>query len=146
RTNKIGLRQLRGLFPTGYLRGACKLSGITYREGYLKHSWVMKKATEDSTSQDKTYTIDIRGFLVNPDEWDEQFAIYKAFEMKMPAEMTDRHWQIIRFLREYYGKNDSIPTVYDTSEANNIEIEELEELFPDGYHRGVVKLAGLRVR
>ncbi len=146
RMNKLSLKHLRSLFPTGYLRGACKLAGITYKEGYLKYSWVMKKAEEASTFQDKTYTVDIRGFLVNPDEWDEQFAIYKAFEMKMPDEMTSKHWQIIHFLRENYKIENRVPTVYDTCEANDIEIEELEELFPDGYHRGVVKLAGLRVR
>ena len=28
----------------------------------------------------------------------------------------------------------------------NLKIDELEKLFPDGYHRGAVKLAGLRLR
>jgi tRNA 2-thiouridine synthesizing protein E len=62
------------------------------------------------------------------------------------GKLTDKHWQIIRFLREYYEKNDEIPTVYETCEANQINIEELDQLFPDGYHRGAVKIAGLRMR
>jgi len=66
--------------------------------------------------------------------------------MKIPGGMSDKHWQIIHFLRNYYSKNNCVATVYETCEANNIEIEELERLFPDGYHRGAVKIAGLRVR
>jgi tRNA 2-thiouridine synthesizing protein E len=62
------------------------------------------------------------------------------------GKLTDKHWQIIRFLREYYEKNEEIPTVYETCEANQINIEELDQLFPDGYHRGAVKIAGLRMR
>ena len=27
------LKELKTLFPTGYLRGACRLAGITYKEG-----------------------------------------------------------------------------------------------------------------
>ena len=29
--------------------------------------------------------------------------------------------------------------------ATSLDLEELEELFPDGYQRGAVKIAGLRV-
>ena len=29
---------------------------------------------------------------------------------------------------------------------NLIDLDELQKLFPDGYHRGAVKIAGLRVR
>jgi tRNA 2-thiouridine synthesizing protein E len=34
----------------------------------------------------------------------------------------------------------------ETCEANSIEIDEFATLFPDGYHRGAVKIAGLRLR
>ena len=34
----------------------------------------------------------------------------------------------------------------ETCEANDIDLDELEQLFPDGYHRGVIKIAGLRLR
>ncbi|MBE9580198.1 MAG: TusE/DsrC/DsvC family sulfur relay protein, partial [Proteobacteria bacterium] len=77
----------------------------------------------------------------------EYYAVYKAYDMKIHGgKLSDKHWQIIRFLREYYEKNEEIPTIYETCEANQINIEELEQLFPDGYHRGAVKIAGLRMR
>ncbi|UCD18323.1 MAG: TusE/DsrC/DsvC family sulfur relay protein [Candidatus Zixiibacteriota bacterium] len=145
----IGLRveELKQLFPTGYLRGACLLAGITYKNGYVGHSWLLTPA-EDLIAfpYEKFYRVDVLGFLIDPDDWDRDFAIYKAAELKMPESLTDMHWQIIEFLRASYMSKRAIPTVYETCETNHITIEELERLFPDGYHRGAVKLAGLKVR
>jgi len=94
----------------------------------------------------KTYEVDVRGFLVNPDQWDEYYALHRAYEMKIGGgELTEDHWKVIKFLRENYKKNKRIPTVYETCKKLHLEIDELERLFPDGYHRGAVKLAGLRV-
>jgi len=145
--NGLQLKELQKLFPTGYLRGACKLAGITYKEGYLDQTDLPLTARDYNIfDAEKTYTVDVRGFLVNPDEWSENYAIYKAYDMKIPGrKLTEKHWQIIRYLRQSYEKNKEIPTVYETCEANNIDIKELEQLFPDGYHRGAVKIAGLRV-
>jgi tRNA 2-thiouridine synthesizing protein E len=96
---------------------------------------------------EKTYTVDVRGFLVDPDEWDGCYAVCKAFDLKIPGgKLTREHWRIIRFLRESFRKNKYVPPVYETCEKNGIGLEELERLFPDGYHRGAVKIAGLRVR
>ncbi|OGL45683.1 MAG: hypothetical protein A2161_08510 [Candidatus Schekmanbacteria bacterium RBG_13_48_7] len=147
RKNGLHLKDLRTLFPNGYLRGACRISGITYKEGYLKYSYLMDNIREiNAFNDDKIYATDVRGFLVNSSEWDENFAVHKAFEMKMPENLTEKHWKIIRFLRENYEKNKVVATIYETCEANKIEIDELEQLFPDGYHRGAVKISGLRVR
>jgi TusE/DsrC/DsvC family sulfur relay protein len=146
RVNRLHIQELKRLFPAGYLRGACKLAGVSYVEGYLDQSWSQELAEKITAGvQEKSYTINIRGFLVNPSEWDEKFAVYKAWEMKMPK-LTDRHWQIIHFLRKRYNEQNFVPTVYETCEENGMEVEELEKLFPDGYHRGAVKVAGLRVR
>ncbi|MDP8240215.1 MAG: TusE/DsrC/DsvC family sulfur relay protein [Candidatus Hatepunaea meridiana] len=141
------LWELKTLFPTGYLRGACRLAGCSYKDADLKSS-NLKRILEAGVSQprDKTYKIDISGFLVDPEDWDEQFSILKANEMRMLRALTDKHWKIIYFLRDSYAKYNTVPTVYETCEANNIDIEELEKLFPGGYHRGAVKFAGLRVK
>jgi len=147
RLNRLHLQELKKLFPTGYLRGACKLAGITYKEGYLDQSWVEEFAERvtSGAQEDKTYEINIRGFLMSPSQWDEKFAVYRAQEMKMPK-LTDKHWQVIRFLRDSFEKNNLVPTIYETCETTGIDLNELEKLFPDGYHRGAVKIAGLRVR
>jgi tRNA 2-thiouridine synthesizing protein E len=93
----------------------------------------------------KVYRVDAYGFLVDPSEWDEDFAINKSEELKMPKGLTNEHWRIVRFLRGRFEQTGSVPTVYETCADNGIEIEDLERLFPDGYHRGAVKISGLRV-
>lgn len=146
RMNRLHLQELKRLFPAGYLRGACRLAGVTYKEGYLDQSWVEDFAEQITTAaEEKTYQINARGFLVNPYDWDKKYAVYKAWEMKMPK-LTEKHWQIINFLRQSFEANNVVPTVFETCECNHLELEELEKLFPDGYHRGAVKIAGLRVR
>jgi len=146
--NGLRLKDLKKLFPTGFQRGACKLAGLSYKEGYLHHYTYLPITPVEAevVSPDKVYEVDVRGFLVDPSNWDEQFAIHKAHELKMPENLTDKHWQIIHFLRGYYKKNNAVPTVYETCEAHSFEIDEFGKLFPDGYHRGAVKIAGLRVR
>jgi len=143
----LNLQGLKKLFPSGYLRGACKLAGITYREGYFGYAPLPESQEKaDAIPNDKTYVVDTRGFLINPFSWDEKFALNKAIELKMPDKLTEKHWKIIEFMRNYFRQNREVPTVYQTCEGTEIDIKELEQLFPDGYHRGAVKIAGLRVR
>jgi len=152
RANGLFIRDLQQLFPTGYLRGACKLAGITYLdhqvnffgEGGLGAGIDAAGAAEEAVEQ-KVYRVDVRGFLKDPAEWDPYFALHRAEEMGLKQGLTSRHWQILNFLRECFQKNGVVPSVYETCEANQLELEELERLFPTGYHRGAVKLAGLRV-
>lgn len=145
RMNRLHLQELKKLFPSGYLRGACKLAGVTYKQGYLEQSWVEDLAEfATSPAPGKTYEIDVRGFLVNPYQWDREFAVHRASDLKIPK-LTDRQWQVISFLRERFEKDNIVPTVYETCEVLGIEVEELEALFPAGYHRGAVKVSGLRV-
>jgi len=144
----LRLNDMKRLFPAGYLRGACRLAGITFREGYLGQAYLPRTAADlNVISASKTYRVDVRGFLIDPDDWDEYYAVFRAYDMKIPGgRLTDEHWQIIRYLRNSFAETGEVPTVYDTCEKNRIDLAELERLFPDGYHRGVVKIAGLRLR
>jgi tRNA 2-thiouridine synthesizing protein E len=146
RENKLGLGELKRLFPKGYLRGACKLAGITYRQGYSQNYWLKENFSRFKfTYANKSYDTDGLGFLLNPDDWDENFAIRTAYKLKMPGLLTAGHWSVIYYLREKHAENSVIPTVYETCEDNRIKINELEKLFPTGYHRGAIKIAGLRL-
>jgi len=148
RMNGLRRKDLKMLFPSGYLRGACRVAGLSYQIGYLGQTYLPQTAEDlNVISANKTYTVDVRGFLVNASDWDEYYAAHRAYDMKIPGgKLNDKHWQIIRYLREKYEKNNAVPTVYETCEANQINLEELEQLFPDGYHRGAVKIAGLQAR
>jgi tRNA 2-thiouridine synthesizing protein E len=125
------------LFPSGYQEGACKLAGISHKVG------VPGKVLRTPDLRCKSYRIDMWGYLLDPDEWDDRFAILKAWEMKLAGGLTAEHWRILRFMRQEFFRIRKVPTVFQTCEAMGVGLEELEELFPDGYHRGAVKMAGL---
>jgi TusE/DsrC/DsvC family sulfur relay protein len=145
--NHIGIGDLKRLFPTGYLRGACKLAGVTYRDSHTQHYWLEHNYKMfEHTYKQKIYQVDAQGFLISPSEWDEHFAINKAFEMKMSNLLTPDHWKIIYYLRKKYKKTKKVPTIYEVCDDNDVDLAELEKLFPDGYHRGAVKVAGLQAR
>jgi len=46
---------------------------------------------------------DAEGYIKNIDEWSEAFAIARAKEEELA--LTDEHWQVIRFLRDYYQEH-----------------------------------------
>jgi tRNA 2-thiouridine synthesizing protein E len=141
------LTDLKRLFPSGYLRGACKLAGLTYMEEEVHSSWLPTERISRKTVplKDRAYRIDIWGFLIDPAEWDQEYAILRARDMKM-KELKEKHWRIIRFLREQFEQTGTVPTFHQTCETHNLEIDQFGELFPDGYNRGAVKIAGLRLR
>jgi TusE/DsrC/DsvC family sulfur relay protein len=153
--NDLHLQDLRELFPSGYLRGACRIAGIPYAEAVRGPvslpAWARRSepAVAPERREDvggvgrKTYTVDVDGFLVHPEEWDEEYAAHRASEMKMPT-LTARHWRVIRYLRNQFREAGSVPTIYRACEELAITLGELDELFPDGYHGGAVKIAGLR--
>ncbi len=143
----LGFEGLEALFPSGYLRGACLLAGLSFRSGLPGAIHRDSKLAEiEAALGNRSYRIDAWGFLIDPFEWDEGFAAMKAFETKMATRLGDRHWQIIRYLRGEYERKRQVPTVYQTCRDNAISLEELEALFPDGYHRGAIKVAGLCIR
>lgn len=141
--------RLKELFPTGYLRGACLLAGISYV--WLNYYGNLYPAPAEGKpgvvrkppEKDKTYRITALGFLADPDQWDEAFAANRAYELNVKGGLTERHWQIIYFMRRFYAKAGRLPTVYECCSANQIDMDELKKLFPAGYHRGVVKISGL---
>ncbi|MCJ7628999.1 MAG: TusE/DsrC/DsvC family sulfur relay protein [Longimicrobiales bacterium] len=160
RANRLALRDLEALFPTGYLRGACMLAGITYRNRLVNYYGEPSLGSASRAERarlptgpsrlvpdpDKIYRVDVFGFLVDPGEWDERFASNKAMEMKVPGGLSARHWEILNHLRGSFDETGTVPTVLECCRSKGIEMEELESLFPDGYQRGAVKLAGLCVR
>jgi len=145
---KMRLKDLKRLFPAGYHRGACRLAGVAYWTAQSQQ-WVEGKpptAAErpsDATHPLRHYLTDTLGFLLDPGEWDRAFAEATAAELKMPGGLTEDHWRIIEFLREAYARDGVVPTLYATCEQNGLELNDLQRLFPDGYHRGAVRLAGL---
>ena len=138
--NNLRLSRLLFLFPTGYLRGACKIAGINYEFLCESNPWL----TYESYSVLKSkYKLTEAGFLESFDQWDDRFAQLVASEWLLPEGLSEKHWQIVHYLREYYRNTKTIPTVYAACKANGIDVDELQDLFPDGFRRGACRMAGL---
>ena len=147
KANGLRPREMKQLFPAGYHRGLCRIAGVHYRVHRLPADAHREAAAADleAMSGDKHYLVDVRGFLVDPESWDRHYAMHRALEMRIPqGQLTDRHWRVIDYLRGVCTRENRIPTIYETCEACGLDFDELETLFPDGYHRGAVKIAGLR--
>lgn len=144
--HKLGIKDMERLFPSGYQRGACKLAGVSFMANGVCAPFTptLKIAASRVALEKRVYRVNVQGFLIDPKEWDEDYATCKAGELLIQGALTDRHWEIIRYLRSEFEKKGEVPTVYSTCAAVGIDIDELAQLFPSGYHRGAVKIAGLR--
>lgn len=49
------------------------------------------------------------GYIVNLDEWSEDFVYALASQENL--ELTDEHWQVINFIRDFHEKNNVQPNV-----------------------------------
>jgi tRNA 2-thiouridine synthesizing protein E len=62
-------------------------------------------------------------------EWTEAIAETIAREHGIEA-LTERHWTVIRFLRERYEATGETPSVRATGKESGVGVKELYELFP----------------
>ncbi len=143
--NDLGLGDIKTLFPAGYLRGACRLAGITYREAKVQQTWIEEHRLHFTRLyENRKYPQDGQGYLADPAGWDEHFAVKTALRLKRPALLTDRHWQIIYLLRRVAADTGQAPTPQKVCEMLDLSPESLAELFPDDLGRHAAMIAGLR--
>ncbi len=57
----------------------------------------------------KTIELDEENYMVDLSEWNEDIAKVLAKQDEM--ELTDNHWEVIKFLREYYQEFQIAPAV-----------------------------------
>lgn len=89
--------------------------------------------------------LDEEGFLINPDLWTEELSRSIA-EKQFGMVLTDLHLKIIRFMREYYRKWETLPMLKTIRDEFNLEAAQIDEMFKRGNSasRGVIcKLGGL---
>jgi tRNA 2-thiouridine synthesizing protein E len=96
----------------------------------------------------KTYETDEEGYLVNRTDWNEELA--KAMAKADNCELTQNHWEVINFLREYYEEYQIAPAVRVLTKAIGKKLgadkgnsKYLYELFPYGPAKQACKYAGL---
>jgi tRNA 2-thiouridine synthesizing protein E len=86
--------------------------------------------------------LDEEGFLVNPEDWTEDLVAVLAGEAGI-TELTDRHWKILRFIRDFYLENGRAPLHREARTGTGLKLMEIERLFPGGIRHGARRLAGL---
>jgi tRNA 2-thiouridine synthesizing protein E len=91
---------------------------------------------------DVTLEIDEDGFIQEPERWNEDVALALA-KTEGVEEMTDEHWKLVNYLREYYLEYGIAPMIRKLCKATGFKLNKVYELFPSGPAKGACKVAGL---
>lgn len=93
--------------------------------------------------------FDFEGYLVDPLQWTEKVA--EELARQEGIVLTDEHWVVIRFVREYYEQHHIAPDARHvmkhlaaTKGAGKAGRNDLFVLFPYGYVKQACKIAGMR--
>ena len=95
-----------------------------------------------------TVEADEEGYLIDLSAWNEDLAVLIAKDEDI--DMTDDHWEVVKFLRSYYEDFQIAPAVRvltkavkKTMGADKGNSKYLYELFPYGPAKQACKIAGL---
>ena len=96
----------------------------------------------------KTYETDEEGYLADLNSWDKDVA--EVMAKADDCELTENHWEVINFLRDYYEEYQIAPAVRVLTKAIGKKLGKdkgnskyLYELFPYGPAKQACKYAGL---
>jgi TusE/DsrC/DsvC family sulfur relay protein len=90
----------------------------------------------------KQIEIDEDGFLVDPDVWNQD--IVEAFaKLEDVSELTEDHWKVINYLRDYYKQFGIAPMIRKLCKDTGFSLKQIYDMFPSGPAKGACKLAGL---
>lgn len=86
--------------------------------------------------------VNDEGFFEHPEQWTREIAEELARADGIP-ELTDRHWQVIDFMRAEYFAKGTGPTVRVLGKASGVSVKELYRLFPKGPAKMAARIAGI---
>ena len=101
------------------------------------------------TVNDKTIETTPTGFLVNAGDWDE--AVAQAIAAEEDVELTERHWDLIHYLRdEFFNNGENQPntrhivkTMQEKWNDKSVSAKTLYELFPKDPSKQAGRIGGL---
>lgn len=95
-----------------------------------------------------TYETDEDGYLLHLDQWTKEVAEYLAGTEGIT--MSEAHWEVVNFLREYYNEYKIAPMIRILTKAIGKKLGKdkgntkyLYELYPGGPAKQACKIAGL---
>jgi TusE/DsrC/DsvC family sulfur relay protein len=96
----------------------------------------------------QAFETDEEGYLVNRTDWNEDIA--KEMARVDECDLSESHWEVINFLRQYYDEYQIAPAVRVLTKAIGKKLgpdkgnsKYLYELFPYGPAKQACKYAGL---
>ena len=88
------------------------------------------------------------GYLLDVNQWNQDVAL--AIAEKENLQLTEAHWEVIHFMRDFYKEYKTSPAIRMLVKAMAQKLGEdkgnsryLQRLFPDGPAKQATKLAGL---
>jgi tRNA 2-thiouridine synthesizing protein E len=86
--------------------------------------------------------LDAEGFFRDPSQWTPELAdaIARANGIE---ELTDRHRQVVVFMRRTFLETGSAPSIRTLGKASGVPVKELYQLFPKGPAKLAAKIAGI---
>ena len=91
---------------------------------------------------DAPVDVDAEGFLTDPAQWNESIAEAIAAANGIP-ELTERHWLVVRFMRERYLATGSAPSIRSLGKESGVPVKELYQLFPKGPAKLAARIGGI---
>ena len=96
----------------------------------------------------QSFETDEEGYLANLSDWSQELA--EAMAQQDGCDLTENHWEVVNFLREYYDEYQIAPAVRVLTKAIGKRLGKdkgnsryLYELFPYGPAKQACKYAGL---
>jgi tRNA 2-thiouridine synthesizing protein E len=90
----------------------------------------------------KPVEVDAEGFLEKPEQWTREMGEEIARSAGI-EQLTERHWQVIEFMRKTYLDTGSAPSMRALGKTSGVAIKELYELFPKGPAKLAAKIGGI---
>jgi dissimilatory sulfite reductase related protein len=91
---------------------------------------------------DAPVDVDAEGFLTNAEQWNTEVAEAIADDNGIP-ELTDRHWLVVRFMRDRYLQTGNAPSIRSLGKESGVPVKELYQLFPKGPAKLAAKIGGI---
>jgi len=86
--------------------------------------------------------VDGEGFLEDAKQWNERIGEEIAHSNGIDP-MTDRHWQVVKFMRATYLDTGAAPSIRSLGKLSGVPIKELYQLFPKGPAKLAAKIGGI---
>ncbi len=89
-----------------------------------------------------TVAFDDDGFMEDAAVWTEEIA--QAIAELLEVNLSDRHWEVIKFARQEFETQGEPPTLRLITQQTEVSMKEMYQLFPGGPAIITANIAGLK--